>query len=121
MGILVTGGAGYIGSATVGLFVDRGEQVVVLDNLSRGHQAAVPSTVSFYQGDIGDRDLVQRIVREHHIEACIHFAAFAYLGESVANPEVYFSNNVVPAIASLYPLRSFGLDPFAFSPPSPPH
>lgn len=99
--ILVTGGAGYIGSVTVELLQERGEQVVVLDNLSRGHREAVPRDVPFYEGDIGDRELVARIAREHRIEACIHFAALAYVGESVAEPARYFENNVEQGIALL--------------------
>jgi UDP-glucose 4-epimerase len=75
--ILVTGGAGYIGSVTVELLRARGEGVVVLDNLSRGHRAAVAAGVPFYEGEIGDRALVARIAREHAIESCIHFAALA--------------------------------------------
>ena len=94
MAILITGGAGYIGSVTVDLLRERGEQVVVLDNLTRGHRAAVPQGVPFYEGDIGDSDLLRRIAGEHNIEACIHFAALAYVGESVTNPSLYFDNNV---------------------------
>src|ERR1700682_253275 len=101
MAILVTGGAGYIGSVTVELFRERGEQVVVLDNLSRGHALSVPAGVPFYEGDIGDHALVQRIGREHYIEACVHFAALAYVGESVSDPSLYFDNNVARGIALL--------------------
>src|SRR6185295_3948388 len=92
--ILVTGGAGYIGSVTVELLRERGEQVVVLDNLSRGHRAAIRSGISFYEGNVGDRALVTRITSAHDIEACVHFAAFAYVGESVVEPARYFENNV---------------------------
>ncbi|HEY7784669.1 MAG TPA: NAD-dependent epimerase/dehydratase family protein, partial [Pyrinomonadaceae bacterium] len=77
MSILVTGGAGYIGSVTTELLRARGEHVVVLDNLSRGYRAAVAPEVPFYEGNIGDRDLVARIARENEIDACVHFAAFA--------------------------------------------
>jgi UDP-glucose 4-epimerase len=115
MGILVTGGAGYIGSVTVELFRERGEQVVVLDNLSRGYQAAIPADIPFYKGDIGDRDLVQRIGREYHIDACIHFAAFAYVGESVTDPGLYYSNNVAQGIALLEALRGVGVNRIVFS------
>lgn len=85
MAILVTGGAGYIGSATVELLRQNGEEVVVLDNLCYGHAAALDENVPFYEGDIGDSELIGDIAREHGIEACIHFAAFAYVGESVKN------------------------------------
>lgn len=93
MAILVTGGAGYIGSVTVELLRDRGDSVVILDNLSRGHREAIDSDVPFYEGDIGDSALVRRITSEHDIESCIHFAAFAYVGESVVEPALYFENN----------------------------
>src|SRR5258708_25854616 len=99
MAVLITGGAGYIGSVMVDQLVARGEQVVVLDDLSRGHRSAVDERVPFYQGRAGDRQLVQRIVREHDIESCIHFAALAYAGESVTNPKLYFENNVEQGIA----------------------
>lgn len=113
--ILVTGGAGYIGSVTTELLRARGERVVVLDNLSRGHRAAVAPEIPFYQGDIGDRELVARIVREHKIEACVHFAAFAYVGESVAEPARYFENNVGQGIALLDALRTAGVRRLVFS------
>ena len=115
MAILVTGGAGYIGSVTVELFLERGEQVVVLDNLSRGHAASVPAGVAFYEGNIGDRALVQRIGREHDIEACVHFAALAYVGESVSDPSLYYDNNVARGIALLDALRAVGVNRVVFS------
>ena len=71
MAILVTGGAGYIGSVTVVLLQQAGEQVVVLDNLSKGHRAAVSASMPFYEGDGGDTTLVTRICREHEIEASL--------------------------------------------------
>ena len=115
MAILVTGGAGYIGSVTVELLTAQKEAVVVLDNLSRGHRAAVPSDVRFYQGDIGDRDLVKRITDENEIESCIHFAAFAYVGESVDQPTLYFHNNVAQGVALLDSLVSAGVNRIVFS------
>jgi UDP-glucose 4-epimerase len=115
MAILVTGGAGYIGSATVEFFLKRGEQVVVLDNLTRGHAGAVPAGVPFYEGDIGDRDLVRRITNDHEIDACVHFAALAYVGESVNEPALYYDNNVAKGIALLAALRAAGVNQFVFS------
>lgn len=115
MAILVTGGAGYIGSVTTQALHTRGEQCVVLDNLSRGHRAAVASEVPFYQGDVGDRDLVAKICREHKIDACIHFAAFAYVGESVNQPSLYYENNVEQGIRLLGALTSQGVLRFVFS------
>lgn len=113
--ILVTGGAGYIGSVTVELLRARSEQVVVLDNLSRGWHAAVPRDVPFYNGNIGDRELVTRITSEHQIEACIHFAAFAFVGESVADPVRYFENNVEQGISLLGTLVNAGVRRVVFS------
>ena len=115
MAILVTGGAGYIGSVTVEMLTAQGETVVVVDNLSRGHRAAVDPGVQFYQGDVGDRDLVKRITDENQIESCIHFAAFAYVGESVEQPALYFQNNVGQGIALLDSLIKAGVDRIVFS------
>jgi UDP-glucose 4-epimerase len=113
--ILVTGGAGYIGGVTVELLRQRGEQVVVLDNLSRGHRAAIPDDIPSYVGDVGDRELVMRITREHRIDACVHFAAFAYVGESVAEPARYFENNVIQTISLLGVLQQAGVQCVVFS------
>jgi UDP-glucose 4-epimerase len=113
--ILVTGGAGYIGSVTVELLRERGQQVVVLDNLSRGHRAAVPRDIPFYEGNIGDRELVARIAREHSVEACIHFAALAYVSESLAEPARYFENNVEQGIALLGALLEAKVSSVVFS------
>jgi len=99
--ILVTGGAGYIGGVTAELLLSRGEQVVILDNLSRGHRLGLLDRTPFYEGNIGDRELIKRIAAEHKIEACIHFAALAYVGESVSDPAHYFRNNVEQGIALL--------------------
>jgi len=115
MTILVTGGAGYIGSVAVELLKSQGEQVVVLDNLSRGHRAAVAPGTPFYEGDVGDRALVARIVRTHRIEECIHFAAFAYVGESVSEPGRYFVNNLEQGIALLDALLAEGVRRLVFS------
>ena len=115
MKVLVTGGAGYIGSATVDLLIERGETPVVLDNLGRGHRQSVPASVPFYQGDIADRDLVKRIVREHGVEACIHFAAFAYVGESVTEPAKYYENNTAQGVALLDGLVQAGVRRVVFS------
>lgn len=113
--ILVTGGAGYIGSATVELLLERNEGVVILDNLSRGHRANVPQGVPFYQGDVGDRELIAKIAREHKLESCIHFAALAYVGESVNEPARYFENNVAQGTALLDALIEAGVRRMVFS------
>lgn len=115
MAILVTGGAGYIGSVTVERLLARGESVVVLDNLFRGHRAAVPPPVPFYRGEIGDRVLLARIARRHPIEACLHFAALAYTGESVVEPARYFANNAAQGLVLLEHLVETGVRRFVFS------
>jgi UDP-glucose 4-epimerase len=115
MSILVTGGAGYIGAVTVDLLIEGGERVTVLDNLSRGHRDAIPAGATFYQGDVGDGELVARIVREHSIQACIHFAAYTYVGESVENPRLYFANNIVQGLSLLNALVDSGVRHMVFS------
>lgn len=115
MAILITGGAGYIGSVTVEEFRARGAEVVVLDNLVYGHRSAVHESVPFYKGNSGDRDLVLRICKEHDVSACIHFAAFAYVGESVENPRKYFQNNFVDTMSLLNSLIERRVDKFVFS------
>jgi UDP-glucose 4-epimerase len=115
MAILVTGGAGYIGSVTTEWLRARGEQVVVLDNLSRGHRVAVAPELPFYEGNVGNSELVTRIVREHDVDACIHFAAFAYVGESVTQPAIYYENNVEQGIRLLSALNMAGVRRVVFS------
>jgi UDP-glucose 4-epimerase len=115
MAILVTGGAGYIGSVTADLLSAQNQQVVVLDNLGRGHRGAVSPDTPFYQGDVGDNDLIRRITAEHQIEACIHFAAFAYVGESVEQPALYLRNNVSQGIQLLESLINAKVKRFVFS------
>jgi UDP-glucose 4-epimerase len=115
MAVLVTGGAGYIGSVTVERLRAKGEQVVVLDDLTRGHRAAVDDDVPFYQGNIADRQLVARIAEEHDLESCIHFAALAYVEESVADPARYFENNVASGIFFLSGLLQIGVRRVVFS------
>jgi UDP-glucose 4-epimerase len=107
--ILVTGGAGYIGGVTVGVLRAKGQDVVVLDDLFRGHRAVLDPGVPFYDGRVGDRALVARIAKEHKIDACIHFAALAYVGESVTEPAKYFENNVEQGVAFLDALRKAGV------------
>jgi len=115
MAVLVTGGAGYIGSAFVERLAAKGERVVVLDDLSRGHRAAVHSEAAFYQGRTGDRALVARIAREHPLDACVHFAAFAYVGESVSEPGRYFDNNFTQAQVLFETLVAAGVRRVVFS------
>jgi UDP-glucose 4-epimerase len=115
MAILVTGGTGYIGSVTIERLLARGEQVVVLDDLARGHRAALPAEIPFYLGKIGDRELVARIAREHTLDSCIHFAALIEVGESVLDPAKYFENNVGHGIALMGELVKAGVRHLVFS------
>ena len=115
MAILVTGGAGYIGSVTVERLRAKGEQVVVLDDLERGHRAALDADVPLYPGKIGDHELVARIAREHELESCIHFAALIEVGESVNDPAKYFENNVGHGMAFVGALAEHGVRRIVFS------
>jgi UDP-glucose 4-epimerase len=115
MAILVTGGSGYIGSVTIECLLTKGEDVVVLDDLAHGHRAALPANIPFYQGKIGDLDLLARIAREHTIESCIHFAALIEVGESVLDPAKYFDNNVAQGIAFAGQLVHAGVKRLVFS------
>ncbi len=115
MAILVTGGAGYIGSVTVELLQAGGEHVVILDDLARGHSQSIPADVPFYQGNIGDGELIARIASDHDLESCIHFAALAYVGESVTEPSRYFDNNVRQGVVLLDSLLKAGVRRLVFS------
>ncbi|MDH3491979.1 MAG: UDP-glucose 4-epimerase GalE [Acidobacteriota bacterium] len=115
MAILVTGGAGYIGSVTVEDLRLGGEDVVVVDNLVYGHRSAVDESVPFYKGDIGDHALIERILDEHKVAACMHFSAYAYVGESVDDPAKYWENNVYQTIGLLGVLLDRGVRRFVFS------
>jgi UDP-glucose 4-epimerase len=95
MTILVTGGAGYIGSHMVHELVDAGEPVVVLDNLSTGFRFLIPGTVPFVAGSTGDRALVEKTLRQHGVSAIIHFAASIVVPESVSHPLAYYRNNTM--------------------------
>src|SRR3954453_20754386 len=94
MRILVVGGAGYIGSHAVRLFLDRGHDVWVYDNLSYGHRAAVPAE-RLGVGDLSETARIDHVLVERRIEAVVHFAASTYVGESVQHPAKYYQNNVV--------------------------
>jgi len=115
MAILVTGGAGYIGSVTVERLRAKGERVVVLDDLFRGHRSAVPEDVPFYHGRAGDRELLKRILSEQEIDECVHFAALAYVGESMTEPAKYFENNVEQGVALMTTLLDARIRYIVFS------
>ncbi len=115
MSILVTGGAGYIGSHMVLELVDAGERVVVLDNLSTGFRWAVPETATLVVGDVGDEALVAGLIDAHGIEAIIHFAGSIVVPDSVADPLGYYLNNTVKSRALIAAAVTKGVPHFIFS------
>jgi UDP-glucose 4-epimerase len=114
-GILVTGGAGYIGSHAVLALKDAGWKVCVIDNLVTGFAWAVPEDVPFYEGDIADGDLVARIIAEQNIGAILHFAGSVVVPESVSDPLKYYSNNTVKSRALIESAVAGGVRHFIFS------
>jgi UDP-glucose 4-epimerase len=115
MAVLVTGGAGYIGSHMVYELVDAGEQVVVLDNLSTGFQWAVAEDVPLIVGETGDQTLVGRVIREYGIDAIIHFAASVVVPDSVRDPLIYYRNNTSNSRALIECAINSGVRHFIFS------
>ncbi|HWK40085.1 MAG TPA: UDP-glucose 4-epimerase GalE [Hyphomicrobium sp.] len=115
MTILVTGGAGYIGSHMVLELLDSGENVVVLDNLSTGFRWAVPANATLVVGDIGDQELVRSIVRKHGVKSIIHFAGSIVVPESVVDPLGYYHNNTVKSRALMEVAVEMGIENFIFS------
>ena len=114
--ILITGGAGYIGSHTVRHLVSLGRKIVVLDNLAYGHlEAIVDDGVEFVKGDVGDRKLLCSLFEKHHFVAVVHFAAYAYVGESVTNPLKYYWNNTAEPIVLLQTMQEYNCKSFVFS------
>src|SRR5437870_3934542 len=104
MRILVTGGAGYIGSHAVRLFQSRGHEVWVYDNLSRGHRAAAPAD-RLIVADLADLHRLDHALVEHRIDAVVHFAAWTYVGESVEQPARYWQNNLVNTLGLIEAAR----------------
>lgn len=115
MAVLVTGGAGYIGSHVALELADDGEKVVVLDNLSTGIRRLVPPGVEFVEGDIGDEDLLGRILDEHRIESIVHLAGSIVVPDSVADPLGYYLNNTVKSRNLLAAAVAHGIKTFIFS------
>ena len=114
MNILVVGGAGYIGSHMVKLLGKHGHAVVTYDNLSEGHEAAVTAG-KFVMGDLMDRAALEQVLEQNQIEAVIHFAASALVGESVTNPAKYYQNNVVATFQLFEAMRRVGVKKLVFS------
>lgn len=115
MHILVTGGAGYIGSTTAAYFLKAGHQVTVYDNLSRGHREAVPDGAKLIVGDIGDRTALDILFQSNDFDAVVHFAAFIEAGESMQKPGKYFVNNTVNSQTLLDAMLDHGVSRLVFS------
>jgi UDP-glucose 4-epimerase len=116
MNVLVAGGAGYIGSHTVKRLLEAGHRPVIYDNLSRGHRTVadilkVPAVFA----DLNDRAALTRALREHQIDTVMHFAAYAYVGESVERPLMYYQNNVATTVSVLQCMQDAGVHQFVFS------
>jgi len=115
MKILVTGGAGYIGSVVTEELIKAGHEVVVYDNLSYGHRAAVQSPAEFVAADLLDGETLRSVLREHAIEAVMHMAAYALVGESVTHPAKYYQNNLVAGLSLLNAMNECGVKRLVFS------
>lgn len=115
MKVLVTGGAGYIGSVCVEELLNVKHDVVVFDNLSEGHRAAVDARATFVEGDLADREFIHDVLQTHRPQAVIHFAANALVGESMTNPSKYFRNNVASGIHLVDAAVAARVEKFVFS------
>jgi len=113
--ILVTGGAGYIGSVTSQILLEAGHSVIVYDNLCNGYRAAVPPDAAFVLGDLHDRAALDAVFREYRPEAVMHFAAFAEAGESMREPGRFFHNNVAGSLNLIEATVTHGVHRFVFS------
>jgi UDP-glucose 4-epimerase len=113
--ILVTGGAGYVGSVSAEAFLAAGHEVVVLDDLTTGHRAAVPPAATFHQGTYADADGLARLLDSERIEAILHCAARSLVGESIVAPSKYYRDNVAGGIALLEAVRTAGVERIVFS------
>jgi UDP-glucose 4-epimerase len=115
MRVLVTGGAGYIGSVVATELLQAGYEVVIYDNLSRGHRQAVPQDAELVVGDLADRASVDHLLRSRTIDAVMHFAALIEAGESMKAPETFFRNNTANALTLLEAMLAAGVKRFVFS------
>ncbi|HBA83034.1 MAG TPA: UDP-glucose 4-epimerase GalE [Verrucomicrobia bacterium] len=115
MKILVTGGAGYIGSVTTELLLNKGHQVVVFDNLERGHVEAVDGRAKLVRGDLRDREPILQAMKTERPDAVMHFAAYALVGESMQDPMLYFRNNVEGGIHLVDAMLAAGMKKIVFS------
>src|SRR5882672_183468 len=115
MKVLVTGGAGYIGSIVTEELHKAGHQTVVYDNLSYGHRAVVRAPAEFIEGDLLDGETLRRVLRQHSIDAVVHMAAYALVGESVTHPAKYYRNNLVAGLSLLDAMNECGVKRLVFS------
>ncbi|MBQ9433381.1 MAG: UDP-glucose 4-epimerase GalE, partial [Synergistaceae bacterium] len=115
MAVLICGGAGYIGSHNVRAFAQKGEEVIVVDNLETGHRASVPEGIKFYHADIRDSEALDKVFAENNIEAVIHFCAYSLVGESMEKPLKYFDNNVGGMISLLEAMHKHNVKRIIFS------
>jgi UDP-glucose 4-epimerase len=113
--ILVTGGAGYVGSICSAQLLSRGYDVIIVDDLSTGHEAAVPEGAEFHQINIGDQASLERILKSNKVDAAFHFAAKALIAESVTNPAFFYETNMHAAFVMAEALRKSGVKKFVFS------
>ena len=113
--VLVTGGAGYIGSVVTEELIKAGHEAVVYDNLSYGHRAAVQAPAEFVEGDLLDGEKLRRVLSEHRIDAVMHMAAFALVGESVTHPAKYYQNNLVGGLSLLDAMKECSVKRLVFS------
>jgi UDP-glucose 4-epimerase len=114
MRVLVTGGAGYVGSHSAKLLAETGHDVLIVDNLAEGHRPAV-GKLSMVEADLMDRQRIAELMKDRKIEAVMHFAAFAYVGVSVREPAIYYQNNIVGSLALLDAMRAAGVNRIVFS------
>lgn len=122
MKILVTGGTGYIGSHTVVELLNSGYEVVVIDNFSNSKRDVIDKIkeitgkdFTFYEGDVKDKEILRKIFQEHRIDACIHFAGYKAVGESVQKPIMYYRNNIDSTLSLIEIMEEFGVKKLAFS------
>src|ERR1041385_2599159 len=115
MKIFLTGGAGYIGSVCAELLLDEDHEIAIFDNLSEGHRAAIDSRAKFVEGDLQDRQSIEKALAKQTPDAVMHFAANALVGESMQNPSKYFRNNVANGLNLLDAMLQAGVRKFVFS------
>src|SRR4249920_4177733 len=115
MKILVTGGAGYIGSVVTAELLNAGHEVIVFDNLTRGHRQALPEAASLLVGDVADREALNLLFKSHAIDAVMHFAALIEVAESMKAPELHYRNNSAGTLTLLEAMLAAGVRKLVFS------